>query len=137
MASDQHILTFGGQPVGDYVSHVTMEFVSNNPNVQQGLGRPTAMISDDSPNLYYILRAYVYYKAPNNHMLTAIRWAAQMARLRLRGRQDVVVTPPSGSPLRLPAAAMRGPLVLPDRQDTNVGLVRNLEVVFVSDREPI
>lgn len=132
-----HVLRFGGQKIGDYVSHVVIEVArGREATIQSGLLRNEAIITDDGANLYYVLKTFVQYTASGRGMLDAAIWCARMGSLMRRGKQTVTVTAPDGDVLTLEEAAIRGPFSIPSRDDANTGLVRNLEVSFISEREP-
>jgi hypothetical protein len=129
------IVRFAGVQIGDDdATGLAVEtYRAGQPEVQQGLLRPEALLSDESPNLYWLMRVVVHKKSTG--AIALARWMVAMGELMKKGLQQVTVTEGADT-LTMDSAAMRGPFVVPERNESNPALARNVAVQFVSASRP-
>jgi hypothetical protein len=139
-AAPKTTLKFNNTLIGTGCHGLTCEVLrARQPNVQHGLGRTQAMLTDKSPNLYYRLRVFVHHKEASQ--IRKAVWAVGVGDLMAQGLKTVEISEQFGETitetLTMDNAAMTGPVVAEYREGENGRLIRGMMFEFVSASKPV
>lgn len=127
------LLKVAGMTVGE-CSHLSVSAIrGSSVSLQAGLMRMEILMSDVSPNVYYVLRVLVQHKAASAILLA--RWSAALGSLLKKPGVSVQVDD-GDETLTMEEASCMGPIEIPSRAEGNAGLARNMEFAFISAKQP-
>jgi len=126
--------TFNGVALGDDVVRMWVEVQrAVQPSVLSGVHRKDALLSDDSPNVFYAINLIVHKRASS--MVDAARWTLSIGDLMRVGPQTLVVTT-SGGTMTAVDATLVGPVSPPQNDQANPAIVDRLHTVFHAAPRP-
>ena len=130
--SDQS-LSYSGITIGDTVVRHTVEVHrANKANPEDAALRTVALLSDDSPNIYYVLKVTVNKTASTPGELAL--WAATIGNLMKKGKQRVEVSGDDGYGFN--NAVMVDPVAVPVGDNINPIKALEMPFQFVSVDQP-
>lgn len=125
---------FNGITLGDDVVRMWVEVQrAVQPSVLAGVHRKDALLSDDSPNIYYAINIIVHKRASS--MIDAAKWTLSVGDLMRAGPQTLVVTT-GGGMMTATEATLVGPISPPQADQANPAIIDRLLMVFHTATRP-